>query len=371
MIKAEAVRLGFSFAAITHPGRPIHYQQYLDWVARGYAGEMVYLTNSRAVTSRKNPAGLLPNAKSLLVLGFPYQPTFWKKSDRKSACHAHGLIAAYALYPDYHKTLRKKAAELTRRIDQITDSSNGYRVYVDSSFVMEKDSAFMAGAGWIGKNTLLLTPESGSCQFICCILTDLEIPADQPYQEDLCGVCRKCLDACPTGCLADGRILRADECIAYLTIENKGIIPRHLREAIGNHVFGCDECQSVCPHNRKVSVSAGKGVQTPLIDPLVDLMSELRLTPESFTDRYAKTPVLRATYAGFKRNLLVAIGNTRSTEYLPALENVLLNDPAWLLRLHAAWAIGRIGAARSSQLLRKAKKVEQDARVIDEISYWL
>ncbi len=370
-IKAEAASLGFSFTAFTHPACPPHYQQYRDWISRGYAGEMTYLESSRAVSSRNNPAELLTGAMSMIVLGFPYKLIEMPSGGSLTSNNPTGRIASYALYPDYHKVLRQKTAELIKSIDRISGVGQHCRTFIDSSSIMEKDSAYMAGAGWIGKNTLLLTPDYGSCQFIACILTDLVLPPDQSYPKDLCGDCRQCLDACPTGCLGAEHSLKANECIAYLTIEFKGIIPRHLRQSIGKRIFGCDACQMVCPRNKDAQISFSTEMKTLIIDPEPDLIREFQLTPEEFTAKYRNTPVLRAGFESFKRNVIVALGNSRSPAGLTLLEEVLNNDPSWLLRLHAAWAIGMIGGSCTSQVLVKAMAVEQDPRARAELSLWL
>ena len=364
-IKAEAANLGFSFANITLPKRPPHYQEYLDWITGDSAGEMSYLTRERTIATRGNPELLFPQAKSMIVLGLAY--VLRSEAAAATPYAPIGRIASYALYPDYHRVLKQKTRALVAKIDQISNRRNRYRFFADSANLLEKDSAYLAGAGWIGKHSLLITPQAGSAQFLACILTDLELPADEPFATDLCGNCRKCVDACPAGCITEQHTLQADHCIAYLTIEYKGVIPRALRSSLGNRIFGCDVCQAACPLNRKDHYSSLE-MSKPVIPAEVDLIDEILLTPERFASKYAGTPVLRSTFESFKRNLIIAMGNSHCRACLPVLEEIALNDPAWLLRLHAAWAIAAIDAEGSLPVLKYMLNQDSDERVKAEIS---
>lgn len=364
-IKAEAASLGFSFANFTLPKRPPHYQEYLDWVADDSAGEMSYLTRERTIATRGNPELLFPQAKSMIVLGLAY--VLRSEAAAATPYAPIGRIASYALYPDYHRIIKQKTHILTAGIDQASNRRNQYRFFVDSANLLEKDSAYFAGAGWIGRHSLLITPQAGSAQFLACILTDLELPADESFATDLCGICRKCVEACPTGCITEQRTLRADRCIAYLTIEHKGVIPRALRPLIGNRIFGCDDCQAVCPLNRKDHYSSTV-MSKPVIPAEVDLIDEIHLTPEGFASKYAGTPILRATFESYKRNLLIAMGNSHCPACLPVLEDIALNDPAGLLRLHAVWAIAAIDGEGSLPVLKYMLNQDSDERVKAELS---
>ncbi len=362
-IKAKAECLGFDFISFALPNRPPHFQEYLDWLAGGYQGGMAYLTRNSAIAARGNPGMLLPRAKSLIVLGLAYAPLFHNLHEQDVLS---GRIASYALYPDYHRVLKRQIQLLAADIDRLSQRQNGFRIFIDSSSLLEKDSAFMAGAGYIGRNSLLLVPGYGSTLFLGCLLTDLEIPADDPFKTDLCGNCRRCLDACPAACITDHRTLQADRCIAYLTIEHKGIIPRELRAPISSRIFGCDDCQAVCPHNQ-IRHQTQEIMSVPVISATVDLATEVRLTPEEFTAKYASTPVLRAAYESFRRNLIVAMGNSKNYACLPVLEEILLKDPAWLLRLHAAGALAAIDPYAAKPILKMALLQESDLHVRDEI----
>ncbi|WP_158675040.1 tRNA epoxyqueuosine(34) reductase QueG [Pelolinea submarina] len=368
-IKAEANRLGFSFLQITRPIQPPHYEAYLHWLADSHTGEMKYLSSERTRQSRQTPAGLLDNAQSILTFGVRYAPLTQSLPSEEDTQNPVGLVASYALHADYHDALKQAAHRLMDFIVRETGKNIQYRVFVDSSALLEKDTAFMAGAGWIGKNSLIITPETGSFQVLGCILTDLELISDKPFSKDLCGSCQKCQDSCPTGCITDNHNLRADECIAYLTIEYKGVIPRHLRSRMGLWVFGCDICQNVCPWNHKPQTQPFQ--VSPLLpqvmEPGIDLLAEIKLDEDSFRKKYAGSPILRATHTGFQRNLIIAMGNSGSQACLPALKKILRESPAWLLRLHAAWAISSLRSPDMRQILEKALSMEDDERVRDEL----
>ncbi len=372
-IKAEAERLGFSFLHITRPVQPPHYQAYQRWLGDGHAGEMGYLSSEHARLSRGNPAGLLENAKSMLTFGARYSPLTQFLQAEQNALRPFGLIASYALHSDYHDLLQQAAHRLMDVIKRETARDIRYRVFVDSSALLEKDTAFMAGAGWIGKNSLLITPDGGSFQVLGCILTDLELRAEPAFARDLCGTCQRCRQNCPTGCISAEHNLRADECLAYLTIEHKGVIPRHLRAKMGSWVYGCDICQNICPWN---NIKTPTDTSTPLLpawqsDPRVDLLAEIQLNPQEFHAKYATSAVLRATHAGFQRNLIIAMGNSDSFACLPFLEDILVGHPDGLLRLHAAWAIAALDPPIRKEILETALTAESDERVREELRFYL
>lgn len=369
LIKAEAASLGFSFIHFGGVDQSPHFNAFLDWLSLGYSGDMQYLSRERTIQSRRAPATLLHNARSFIAFGFLYPPLTAISQPQVSKGSPTGRIASYACCQDYHPLLKDKAHALMEKVRDLVGERVNYRVFVDSSPLMEKDTAFMTGAGWIGKNSLLITPGQGSFQVIGCILTDLELSASQPSSGDMCGSCRQCINACPSNCITDNRYIDARKCAAYLTIEYKGIISRELRPSLGNWVFGCDICQNVCPFN----ISALKKKQatgtvfSQQIDAFIDLVEEIRLNPQEFEEKYRHTPVIRATHAGFKRNIIIAMGNSGNALCMPALEDVLFNDPSWELRLQAAWAIGQIPAREGIHILEKHLEKEQDQRVKEEI----
>jgi epoxyqueuosine reductase len=368
-IKAEAERLGFSFLHITRPTQPPHYQAYLNWLADSHAGEMDYLSNERAVRTRGEPASLLENARSLLAFGVRYSPQTQFLRMEEDPQKPIGLIASYALHADYHALLKQAAHHLMDFIQRETNRQIRYKVFVDSSTLLEKDTAFMAGAGWVGRNSLLITPGAGSFQVLGCILSNLELSPEAAFSRDLCGECQKCRKSCPTGCITENHNLDANACIAYLTIEYKGVVPRHLRSKIGKWVFGCDVCQNVCPWNTQKEMREIRNPVLPLwqTDPKVDLLEEIKLNEDAFRAKYAASPILRATHAGFRRNLIIAMGNSDSAACVPILKNLLAGDPNGLLRLHAAWALTALHPPDLRQTLEKALSAETDERVRAEL----
>jgi epoxyqueuosine reductase len=294
---------------------------------------MGYLADPR----RMDPRRLLPGCRSILVLALRYP-------DPRTipASPGRGRLAAYAWGEDYHRVL---PAQLARLVEFIKNQGNPDLQSVcatDSAPLLERALGQRAGLGWIGRNSCLIHPVLGSYTLLAEILLSLELEVDPPFPADRCGACHRCLDACPTGCLLPNRTLDSRSCISYLTIENRGEIPPAVRPSLGSWVFGCDLCQSVCPWNRR----AGQVEPDPALlphpgqpDPL--LATELVHTPQSFLRRYHGSPVLRAHWRGYLRNVSVAAGNAASPAALPALSKLLQeSDP--LLREHAAWAIQTI-----------------------------
>jgi epoxyqueuosine reductase len=239
------------------------------------------------------------------------------------------------------------------------------KAFVDSGPVLEREFAGIAGIGWIGKNTHLISPKKGSWFFLGELFLNLPLTYDRPIR-DRCGKCDMCLKACPTGAFAGPYILDARRCISYLTIELKGFIPRHLRPLVGNHIFGCDICQEICPYNvkaRSTTESAYAPRQGLYAPGLIALLS---LDEEEFRRRFKGSPVLRAKRKGFLRNVAVALGNTQNVEALPALI-LALDDQEALVRGHVAWAIGRIGTSDAIKALERRRSIENNATVRAEI----
>jgi epoxyqueuosine reductase len=262
--------------------------------------------------------------------------------------------------------MQRRLDALLERIRVLCDGPVEGRAFVDSGPVLERAIAGVAGVGWIGKNTQLISPKKGSWFFLGELFLDLELDYDRPMR-DRCGRCSLCLDACPTGAFAGPYILDARRCISYLTIELKGAIPHDLRSLIGNHVFGCDICQEVCPYNVKAEATdetgfaPREGLYAPELIPL------LSLTEEEFRRRFKGSPLLRAKRRGFLRNVAVALGNLKSAEAVPALGGSLADDDP-LVRRHAAWALGEIATPEAVALLAARLAAENDTEVRGEIS---
>ena len=312
---------------------------------------------------RRDPAQLVPWAVSVISVGLNYN-THHRRPE--TGARNTGWISRYAWGDDYHSVMQQRLESLLDRIRVLNGRPVQGKAFVDSGPVLERDAAGIAGLGWIGKNTHLISPKEGSWFFLGELFVDLPLAYDRPIR-DRCGSCDLCIKACPTGAFVGPYILDARRCISYLTIELKGWIPRSLRPLIGNHIFGCDICQEICPYNAKAPTSSEPafapraGLYAPQLIPL------LALDEKEFRQRFFGSPVLRAKRRGFLRNVAVALGNLRSTTAVPALIGALTDQEA-LIRGHAAWALGEIGNRNATPHLERALESEQDSEAREEMS---
>mgnify|MGYP001100844108 CR=1 FL=1 len=335
-LKKEATRQGFTLAGITTPAPPDHLAVYQRWLQAGLHGEMVYLERESALRQRADPRLLLPECQSILVVGMAYYPSRKRIGEKGEGM---GRIAAYAWGEDYHAVIPERLEALVNFLERQLGRRVPYRAFTDSGPVLERELAQRAGLGWIGKNTCLIHPGQGSYFFLAELLLGLPLQPDAPFTQDRCGACRRCIEACPTGCIRPDRTLDARGCISYLTIELKGEIPEELRPGLGDWVFGCDICQQVCPWNR-FAPEAGEAVFAPRGGvPAPDLAAELSLTEEQFREKFKGSPVLRTKRRGYLRNVAVALGNQGDAGAIPALERALEEDAESLVRGHAGWAV--------------------------------
>jgi epoxyqueuosine reductase len=300
-LKQRAAELGFVACGITHPG-PTAHGDYLDrWLARGYAGTMRYL--HRQARRRKDPSRIVPEARSVVVvLDNYYTP------DQESDLTAP-RIAKYARGEDYHRVTRRRLGQLADFL--IQRGAALARTYADAGPVPERELAQRAGLGWIGKNTMLVSPEHGSFHFIGSVFTDLGLDLDQPFDADRCGSCTRCLEACPTGALVESRLLDATRCISYLTIEQRGPIPEDLAGQLDGYVFGCDICNDVCPWNHRFAHSTTVPEFAPsaaLSRAAPDLFENM--SQAEFTRRFGHTALERPGLAGMRRNFRAVFGST-------------------------------------------------------------
>ncbi|RPH93180.1 tRNA epoxyqueuosine(34) reductase QueG [candidate division KSB1 bacterium] len=359
-IRARAAELGFSLIGFAPAEPPRHLDYFRRWLSQGRAGEMSSL--ERSLERRADPQKVLPGARAIVCAAFAYSAEPLPEEMRRDA--ARGIIAAYATERDYHDVVLEKLETLAEFM-RSWEPGALTKCYVDTGPVMERDYAERSGLGFIGKNALLIAPHLGSFLSLGEILTTQNLPPTLPNPMPSCGTCTLCLTTCPTQALIAPYTLDAARCISYLTIEYKGIIPRELRPLMGNHIFGCDDCQACCPWNKKsepiTSPESTMDVdqRAPRLHTLVDL------NEEQFCERFAGTPVMRCGYVRFLRNVAIALGNWRSPEALDPLEK-LLNHENPLVRLHAVWACGNIGCAESHALLRKLLETENDPEVLRE-----
>ncbi|CAN5758039.1 tRNA epoxyqueuosine(34) reductase QueG [soil metagenome] len=404
-VKAQALRL-FDAVGIATVRPSDHAAFYRAWIRAGHHGSMDYLAREDAVERRLDPTGFASAVVVLLRYGDGGDVGDGGDGGMgegvggpgiggpASGGSGRGVIARYARGRDYHKVMRRKLMGLLRWLEgELGRELPLARAHVDTGPVLERELAQRAGLGWFGHNTMLLHPRRGSYFFIGSLLLDIELEPDAPFVTDHCGTCSACVSACPTGALlgrdADGApVMDATRCISYLTIENRGPIPRELRPLLGNRVFGCDICQEVCPWNSEKFVAitrepdfngrelererlrkreraeTGGGLPGTTLSSLVSLM---RMTYEEWDEWTRGSAMRRAGYAGLKRNVAVALGNWGAEEAVPVLVEAL-SDAEPLVRGHAAWALGEIALAESVTALEAAAAREHDPFVVEELA---
>ena len=377
-IAERAKAIGFDLCGVVPAQRFPELAHTEEWLARGYAGEMRYLADPR----RSDPQDAMPGIKSVIVCALNYNTAHPRSTNAtaNSGVSPRGWISRYAWGRDYHEVLREKLevlrAEVQQRCAENGAAGEGFsaRIYADTGPVQERVFAKYAGLGWLGKNTLLLNQKLGSFFFLGVILTTLEIPPTVPTEgapaPDMCGSCRRCIDACPTDALQP-YVMDARRCIAYLTIELRGSIPLEFRAPIGNHVFGCDICQDVCPWNNRAPFTQGPefdprtfyepGSATPVEAPSIAPQSLLQpdlewlasMSEAEFREVFRGSPIKRTKWRGMVRNACIAVGNSNVSPDNPAYARIAatLNRLAQSPEIHIAesaqWALSRIQSQES------------------------
>ncbi|NGP51936.1 tRNA epoxyqueuosine(34) reductase QueG [Thioalkalivibrio sp. XN8] len=336
-IKDWGRELGFGAVGIARAAVPEDEAWLKRWLALGRHGDMEWM--ARHGTRRSRPADLVPGTISVISVRLDYLPPEAAPAEAVLAERSLGYVSRYALGRDYHKVLRRRLQRLADRIETAVGPF-GYRVFTDSAPVLEKALARDAGLGWIGKHTNLLARDAGSWFFLGEIYTDLPLPADTAPSAH-CGSCTACLDACPTAAIVAPYELDARRCISYLTIEHEGAIPVALRPALGNRIYGCDDCQLVCPWNRYAQFAATRDFRAR--DNLdAPVLAELFAWSETdFLARMEGSAIRRIGYQRWLRNIAVALGNAAPDEQARAALAARADDASALLREHVAWALGR------------------------------
>ncbi len=336
-IKEQANALGFELAGIAPAVESDGFAHLADWLNQGFAGEMEYM--SRHADARRHPESMLPNVKSVVMVGINYKTADDPRESLRSS-RGLGRVSIYAGGGDYHDVLRVKLKALLAWVQEQAPGTRG-RAVIDTAPLLERDFARRAGLGWFGKNTMLIDKKLGSYFFIGALLLDLELTPNAPFETSHCGTCTRCLDACPTDAFAGPYQLDARRCISYLTIELRGSIPEELRAGMDDWIFGCDVCQEVCPWNRKSPAGNEPMLQPTVTGTRVDLEELLSLNEDAFRKRFRHTPLWRSGRDGLLRNAAIALGNLGDARALPALERAA-EDGSPLVREAAQWAIAAI-----------------------------
>ncbi|MBW8908194.1 MAG: tRNA epoxyqueuosine(34) reductase QueG [Mesorhizobium sp.] len=362
LVDAEARRAGFDAVAVTRPDAiPLAPARLAEFIADGFHGSMDWIAET--VERRAEPSTLWPEVRSIIVLAMNYGPDHDPRA--LQASRDRGAISVYARNRDYHEVMKGRLKEIAGKI--VAKAGGDVKVFVDTAPVMEKPLAEAAGLGWQGKHTNLVSRAHGSWLFLGTIFTTAELEPDRA-EIDHCGTCRACLDACPTNAFPAPYRLDARRCISYLTIENKGPIPREFREKIGNRIYGCDDCLAACPWNKfaqaasEAKLSARDDLREPKLSEL------LTLDDAGFRAFFSGSPIKRIGRDRFIRNVLIAAGNSGDPS-LALITRGLLGDASPLVRGAAIWALSRLLSDREfGDLAASAAEAEDDATVHEE---WL
>jgi epoxyqueuosine reductase len=338
-----ALAAGFSRVGVTGVDLAADETRLLQWLASGYHGQMNYM--ERHGTRRSRPAELIPGTARVISLAMDYWPADCAAPEQVLADTRRGYVSRYALGRDYHKVLRQALARLADDIAALAPHS--CRVFVDSGPVLEKPLARNAGLGWIGKHTNLIASDAGSYFFLGEILTDLPLSVDEPATAH-CGSCHACMPACPTQAIVAPYVLDARRCISYLTIELRESIPEELRAAIGNRIYGCDDCQLVCPWNKFARAAAHPDFKARNQLDAPELTALAGWSRADFESRFEGSAIRRIGYEAFIRNVMVALGNGPPDDDVISLLARRCSDDSALIAEHARWALDRLQDAISA-----------------------
>ena len=345
-IRSWAMALGFQDLGVTDLDLSDHADHVHAWLENGFQGEMGYLT--RNLEKRLAPDLLHPGTIRIISARMDYLKTATQPLQVLESPEL-GYISRYALGRDYHKTLRQRLARLGRRVSEAAlDMDHNFRAFTDSAPVLEKALAEKSGLGWIGKHTLVLNREAGSWFFLGEIFTNLPLPIDEPASTDHCGNCRACITVCPTDAILGPRQLDARRCISYLTIEHKGPIPLALRSAVGNRIYGCDDCQLYCPWNRYASNSVEPDFEPRGQLAGAELLTLFAWTEEEFLSNTEGSAIRRVSFEQWQRNLAVAIGNGPASTASIAALRARRASATPLVAEHIDWALDQLSRRAAS-----------------------
>lgn len=335
-IESLALERGFAAFGVTKSELHAYAPYYRQWVARGFHAGAPYLTKHG--NKRLNPFLLFPQAKSVLMVRFNYLPPEHRPLKAIKDPHS-AQVARYAFGQDYHNVLKKKLKDWARAIEVLPEvQALSFRAFVDSGPLLEKPLAVEAGLGWQGRNGLLIHPDVGSWFFLGSLITNLDLPEDTPIA-DRCGKCRACVKYCPTGAIVGDKVIDSTRCLAYLSIEYQGVIEERWRRAFGTRIFGCDDCQLICPWNRYAEPTteqafwATHGLEEP------DLLRLYSLTEEQYRQWFEQSPIKRPGYAAWLRNIAIAIGNAPYKEDYQLLLKERARHKNPVVAEHALWAL--------------------------------
>ena len=350
LIKQWGRELGFQQVGITDTDLNDHESHLTNWLGKGYHGEMGFM--ARHGTKRTRPDELEPGTRRVISVRMDYLPAE-VESAKVLGQPSRAYVSRYALGRDYHKLMRKRLAQLAKHIEQEVGKF-GFRAFVDSAPVMERALAQKAGLGWFGKNAMLLNPKAGSLFFLGELYTDLPLPVDAPFAQEHCGSCSACRTACPTGAIVDDKVVDSRKCISYLTIELHGAIPVEYRRAMGNRVYGCDDCQLVCPFTRFTKITQEEDFSPRHDLDRASLIALFSWGEEEFLDKTAGSPIRRIGYERWLRNLAVGLGNAPWSDAVEAALWARRAYPSALVREHVAWALDEQRHKRDARIATRA-----------------
>ena len=360
-IKQYGKELGFDIVGITSSAPFVRDEEVaIERIRQGLMDGLPWYTEER-VHRATHPEVLMQGAKSIISLAISYLTP----EPERNGYGPVGRVGRYAWGDDYHNVIKSRLTQFVDGLAGRVGRPVKARVFVDDGPMNDRAAAERAGVGWFGKNTNILTSSHGSWVFLGQVITDLDLEPDKPLLKT-CGDCVRCIDACPTGAIVAPYVIDNERCISFLTIELRGPIPRELRPLVGDWVFGCDICQDVCPVNRKAQLSLEPAFRQRHDFAAPELIPLLDMDDEAFRDRFRNSPIKRAKRIDLQRNVCVALGNIGDPVAVPALARAMLSADA-LVRMHAAWALGRIGGRAATEALASAAANERHSEVIEEI----